>query len=196
MTSFFESEVDFFIPLWYPFGRAEQITFARFVGGDSLSRKYSFVFPGTKEMFFAQLQHDPQDDAETFHFGENLVKIAGNQCNFSVQPCGYAGAYWFQATVAETENQLWFHGKIAYRHSSHNRWYHKVADCLEAVCLMMFFLPVILIFKIYTWIRLLILKIQKQPIEKEKNAKDQLFDLMEKRLHCTRIQKGANSKTA
>ncbi len=114
-----------------------------------------------------------------------IVEVLSDSINFGLKRGGHSGGYWYRTTVTELNNKLLFTGKIEYIDSFYrDSRLHKVMNVIGEVLLFIFFLPVILVFKLYQLIELLIKKIKRLPIVKEVTAEDRLYNLMENLLHC------------
>ena len=78
-----------------------------------MSKSYSFVFLGTKEMFLNQLNKYPNNNQKFFYFDDYIVEISDNEVRFGVARGGHSGGYWFVPTITEHGGISEFCGEAA-----------------------------------------------------------------------------------
>lgn len=148
-----------------------------------MSKKYLFEFPGTKEMFLNSLNQFPRDEQKIFHCEDYLIELSDGGIRFGISRGDHSGGSWFIPAVTELDDKIIFQGTIQYIYRYRpNTKLSKFLDKIEEFLFFIFFLPLIIVYKCYLMIR----KIRKLPIRKEKTTEDKLFDLMENHLHCVR----------
>lgn len=152
-----------------------------------MSKKYVFKFEGTKDAFFEILDSYPNNDGACYYLDEYMVKIVGDKIHFGIEQCGHSAGNWFVATITESDNHIEFSGKIEYIGSEGERSaVRKVLDKVEEGLLVIFLLPIILVFKLYKFIEWCVRKICKRTNPKERTTEDKLYDLMEHYLECVK----------
>ena len=139
-----------------------------------MSKNYTFIFPGTKEEFFAVL--NKYRESEEFRQDGCIIETDGTELLIGIERGGYTSGFWYIPTITETDGKTVFSGKISYSEKT------TVVDIL--------FTPIALIIKLYFHILLLTEKLLGHPPPKETTTEDRLFILMKDRLGC--IVKGRN----
>ena len=87
--------------------------------GVFVSKKYSFEFLGTKEIFLNQLKKFSvkkfSDTSQSFFYFDNyIVKVSNDEIRFGIARGGHSGGYWFVPTITEFDNKVLFCGTIKY----------------------------------------------------------------------------------
>lgn len=152
-----------------------------------MSKKYSFEFSGTKEMFLNSLNQFPRDEQKIFHCEDYLIELSDGRIRFGISRGDHSGGYWFIPAVTELDDKVIFQGTVQYIYRYRpNTKLSKFLDKIEEFLLFIFFLPLIIVYKVCISCSRMIRKIRKLPIRKEKTTEDKLFDLMENHLNCVR----------
>ena len=152
-----------------------------------MSKSYSFVFLGTKEMFLNQLNKYPNNNQKFFYFDDYIVEISDNEVRFGVARGGHSGGYWFVPTITEFDGKTTFCGTIKYVDPYTNeKGIKKIINKIEEVLSWIFLIPIIAVIKVYLFFSWLIRKIFKRSKPKEESLEDKLYNLMENHLGCKR----------
>ena len=152
-----------------------------------MSKSYSFVFLGTKEMFLNQLIKSPNNNQKFFYFDDYIVEISDNEVRFGVARGGHSGGYWFVPTITEFDGKTTFCGTIKYVDPYTNeKGIKKIINKIEEVLSWIFLIPIIAVIKVYLFFSWLIRKIFKRAKPKEESLEDKLYNLMENHLGCKR----------
>lgn len=150
-----------------------------------MSKKYTFEFKGTKEMFLNILNQFPNNDGKFYYFNDYIVKIIGDEIHFGVERGGHSGGYWYVPSITERDGRIKFCGTVKYIGPDADRGkIKKVIDGIGDFLLFILILPIILIFKLYTIVEWCVRKVCKRTKPKEKTTEDKLYDLMENHLNC------------
>lgn len=153
-----------------------------------MSKEYVFEFSGTKEDFLNILNSFPNYayySGKFFYFDDYIVELIDNEIHFGVERGGHSGGYWFIPTITEFSDRIEFRGTIRYIGPGNNRGtIKKTIDGIGEFLLLILILPIVLIFKLYTFIEWVIRKICNCPKPKAKTTEERLFDLMEDYFGC------------
>ena len=152
-----------------------------------MSKSYSFVFLGTKEMFLNQLNKYPNNNQKFFYFDDYIVEISDNEVCFGVARGGHSGGYWFVPTITELDGKTTFCGTIEHVDPYTNeKGIKKIVNKIEEVLLWIILIPIIVVDKGYLFFSWLIRKMFKRSKPKEVSLEDKLYNLMENHLGCKR----------
>ena len=156
-----------------------------------MAKEYVFEFSGSKETFLNQLDRLARKNnyynGTFYYLDEYIVKLIDDEIHFGVARGGHSGDYWFVPVITDSGEKVEFRGKIEYIGPNGIRSpLRKVIDCIGEFLLIVLFLPVLLIIRLYISIEWLVRKIINRPKPKEKTDEDRLFDLMENYLGCVR----------
>lgn len=156
-----------------------------------MSKEYLFEFHGTRDDFLnrlTQFHHSSTCSGSTcYYFDDYIVKIVNGEIHFGVARGGHSGGYWFVPKITDTGDRLQFRGKIQYiGPDGHRSPMKKLIDRIGNILLFIFFLPIILMIRLYMLIEHLVRKLIHRPKTKEKTSEERLFDLMENYFGCTR----------
>lgn len=159
-----------------------------------MSKEYVFEFPGTKEDFLNSLNrfshHASYSGATIYYFDAYIVKLIGGEIHFGVARGGHSGGYWFVPTITDLGDNMEFRGTIQYIGSGDKRRaFKKTIDRVGDFLLLVLFLPIALIVRVYLFIEWLVRKIFNRPKPKEKTNEECLLDLMENYVGCVLKQK-------
>lgn len=130
-----------------------------------------------------QLKQFPSYIRNQYCLDDYLVELSGDEIRFGVMRCGHSGGDWFIPTVTEVDGKTIFSGEIRYRDAYGDG---KGMRKIEEILLWILLLPIVVIVYVYRFFDWIVRKIINKPRPKEETAEDNLFDLMESYLHCTR----------
>ena len=152
-----------------------------------MSKKYSFEFLGTKEMFLNQLKKFSDTSQRFFYFDNYIVELSNDEIRFGIARGGHSGGYWFIPEITEYDNKISFCGTIKYIDVySEEKGIKKVVNSIEEILWWILLFPIILLLKLYVFFWRIAQKIKKRPITKGESVEDKLYNLMENYLNCTR----------
>ena len=152
-----------------------------------MSKSYSFVFSGTKEMFLNQLNKYPNNNQKFFYFDDYIVELSNGDIRFGVARGGHSGGYWFVPTIAELYGKTTFCGTIEYNDPyTSEKGIKKIVNIIEEALLWIILIPIIIIVKVCLFFSWVVRKILKRTKPKEESLEDKLYNLMENHLNCTR----------
>lgn len=154
-----------------------------------MSKEYAFEFQGTKEEFVETIRRITGHDSDSCYLDSYIVKLVGDEIHFGVERCGHSGGNWFVPVITESDNRTELRGTVQYigPGTNDNRsTAQKVMNWIGNVLLALLFLPIILIVLLCRMIAWCVRKIRRipDPITTE----DRLFDLMENRFGCKRVE--------
>ena len=151
-----------------------------------MSEEYIFEYPGTKQMFLDYIKQFPGNDNDFYYFDRYIIKFTGDEMHFGIEGA-HSGGYWFIPQITEYENKTEFRGSVQY---IRNSFANEEIKCKKSVKYVMgnilgcflFCLVLIITFPIFIieWLK------GKRKIKQQKSVEDQLFDLLENHLGCTR----------
>ena len=151
-----------------------------------MSKKYVFRFEGTKDMFLDQFNWSNgyfDDKARYKYINDYILKLINDEIHFGVERGGHSGGYWYVPTITEFDDHIEFEGKIKYVSSNDDNIFIRICDKLWEGILFIILLPIIGVYKLYEFVRILL----KKPIDKGQSTEDKLFDLMINHLGCTKV---------
>lgn len=152
-----------------------------------MSKSYSFVFLGTKEMFLNQLNKYPNNNQKFFYFDDYIVEISDNEVRFGVARGGHSGGYWFVPIITEHGGKTAFCGTIEYNDPyTSEKGIKKIVNKIEKILLWIILIPIIIIVKVCLFFPWVVQKILKRTKPKEESLEDRLYNLMENHLGCKR----------
>ena len=152
-----------------------------------MSKSYSFVFLGTKEMFLNQLNKYPNNNQKFFYFDDYIVEISDNEVRFGVARGGHSGGYWFVPTITEHGGKTAFCGTIEYNDPyTSEKGIKKIVNKIEKILLWIILIPIIIIVKVCLFFSWVVRKILKRTKSKQESLEDRLYNLMENHLGCKR----------
>lgn len=154
-----------------------------------MAKEYTFEFPGTKESFLETIYQTAGGEGDFLYFDNYIIRLVGDDIRFGVERGGHSGGNWFIPVITESDNRTEFRGTVQYigPGTNNNRsTAAKVMDWIGIILGTILFLPIILIILLCRMIVWCVKKIRKipDPITTE----DRLFDLMENRLGCKRVE--------
>ena len=155
-----------------------------------MSKKYCFVFHGTKEMFAEKINRffNDTNNNESLCDNDYSMDIRQSDYAFCIKRGGHSGSYWFDPNITEKNGNLVISGQIEYLSYPYDKSkVKKFYDKIEEFSLYVFLAPLILVVKAYQLIKRLVFRIRNKPIPKEETEEDRLFFLMEVFLECTRL---------
>lgn len=177
----------------FRWGIIERFTFSNCCdmkeGGDDMSKEYIFEFSGTKEDLLNSLERFSHKDTYSgntfYYFDDYIVKLTGDEIRFGVARGGHSGGYWFVPTITESGDGLELRGEIRYVGPEVNRGpVKKAIDRVGDFLLFLFVLPIVLVVRVYVFLKWLVSKICNRPVPKEKTNEERLFELMENYFDC------------
>ena len=152
-----------------------------------MEKQYIFEFDGTKEQFLEQLKQFPSYTRNHYRLDDYLVELSGDEIRFGVMRCGHSGGDWFIPTVTEVDGKTIFSGKISYIDPyTKDKGIRKSINVIEEILMWILLLPLVVIVYVYLFFDWIVRKIINKPRPKEETSEDNLFDLMENYLNCTR----------
>ena len=154
--------------------------------GYSMSKKYVFRYEGTKKMFLDQFNWSNgyfDDKARYKYINDYILKLINDEIHFGVERGGHSGGYWYIPIITEFDDHIEFEGEIKYVGSNGDNKSIRICDKLWEGILFIILLPIICIYKLYEFVRILL----KKPIDKGRSTEDKLFDLMINHLGCTKV---------
>lgn len=159
-----------------------------------MAKEYAFVFSGTREDFIGILNQYPNNNGKFFYFDDYIVELVDDQIRFGVERQGHSGGNWFIPATTEFDNRIAFSGKIQYIGFDGERSaIGKAIDKVGEFLLLMFLLPIILIFYVYAIVEWCVRKICRRTKPKQKTTEEKLCDLMENHLGCKKIEVSCES---
>ena len=148
-----------------------------------MKKRYSFIFPGTKEIFLNLLDEYPNSKHKEFFFDNYLIEVSGDEIRFGLSRDGHSGGgYWFIPTITERNGKTIFCGTIERIGPPPLK---KRISRDDAV-IWLFAFPVLIVFKVWRFFSFLTGRITGKIKPKEKYLEDRLYELMEKYLICQR----------
>lgn len=148
-----------------------------------MAKQYIFEFDGTREQFLELLKQFPCYSEKLYRLDDYLVEHSSDELRFGVRRGGHSGGDWFIPTVSEVDGKTIFCGEIRYKDAYGGG---KGMRKIEEILLWILLLPIIVIVYVYRFFAWIVRKIINKPKPKEETSEDNLFDLMENYLHCTR----------
>ncbi|MBO5938826.1 MAG: hypothetical protein J6Q82_04930 [Clostridia bacterium] len=151
-----------------------------------MAKKYVFRYNGTMEKFLNQFNWSSAyfDDKARYKYIDNyILKLLKNKISFGVERGGHSGGYWYVPKITEFDNYIEFEGKIKYVSLNDDNIFIRICDKFGEGILFIILLPIIGIYKLYEFVRILL----KKPIDKGQSTEDKLFDLMINYLGCTKV---------
>ncbi len=152
-----------------------------------MSKKYSFVFHGTKEMFEDKINQYFTENKENANTNNYMIDSRFGDYAFGIKRGGHSGGYWYEPKITEQNGNLIISGRIEYLTPYNDTKIKRFFGKIEDGCLMVFLFPLFLLVKVYQLIKKLVYKMRHKPLPKEETEEDRLFYLMENILGCTRM---------
>ena len=156
------------------------------MGDYNMAKKYVFRFEGTKKMFLDQFNWSNgyfDDKARYKYIDDYILKLINDEIHFGVERGGHSGGYWYVPTIIEFDDHIEFEGKIKYVSSNDDNIFIRICNKFWEGILFIILLPIIGVYKLYEFVRILL----KKPIDKGQSTEDKLFDLMINHLGCTKV---------
>ncbi len=144
--------------------------------GEFMSKKYSFSFLGTMEMFLNQL-NKYSNNKKYFYLDDYIVDFSEDKLRFGIARGGHSGGYWFIPTITEIDNYITLCGTIKYiDHYTSEKGIKKIINKVEEIFALIILLPLIILIKLYFFFSWIVKKILKKPKSKEESLEDKLYN--------------------
>ena len=161
-----------------------------------MAKEYIFKYADSKEAFLTILDSFHTNNSRFYYFDDYIIEVLDDEIRFGVERAGHSGGNWFVSKFTEENNQIEFRGTIQYigpENSNMRTKAQKILDKIGLFFLSILLFPILAIFFVISKIQWIISirKIRKLPklpkLPNTKTTEDKLFDLMENRLNCQRL---------
>ena len=153
-----------------------------------MAKEYIFKYADSKESFLTILDSFHTNNSRFYYFDDYIIQVLDDEIRFGIERAGHSGGNWFISKFTEENDQIEFRGTIQYigpENSTTRTKTQKILDKIGLFILSILLFPVLAIFFVISKIQWIIRKIRKIP--NTKTTEDKLFDLMENRLNCQRV---------
>ena len=152
-----------------------------------MPKRYSFRFPGTKEMFLNQIKEYPNKDQRFYYIEDSIVELSEKEIRFGLAQGSPSAGYWFLPTIKEVDGKTIFRGVIKYTDpSTSQKGFKRITKKVEEAIAFLFLIPVILLMELFLFLSGIVRKLFKKTKPQEESLEDKLCNLMENHLNCTR----------
>ena len=153
-----------------------------------MAKEYIFKYADSKESFLTILDSFHTNNSRFYYFDDYIIQVLDDEIQFGIERAGHSGGNWFISKFTEENDQIEFRGTIQYigpENSTTRTKTQKILDKIGLFFLSILLFPILAIFFVISKIQWIIRKIRKIP--NTKTTEDKLFDLMENRLNCQRV---------